>query len=68
MKACRLLERAAGLCDVSDEREGPFRKSCELTLNVLRQNEEALLTILETFVYDPTTDFIGKKVSPWNPT
>ncbi|KAI9833698.1 MAG: serine/threonine-protein kinase M1 [Phylliscum demangeonii] len=41
--------------------EGPFRKSCELTLHVLRQHEDTLLTILETFVYDPTTDFIGKK-------
>ncbi|KAI9844262.1 MAG: serine/threonine-protein kinase M1 [Sclerophora amabilis] len=41
--------------------EGPYRKSCELTLKILRQNENTLLTILETFVYDPTTDFIGKK-------
>ena len=41
--------------------EGPFRKSCELTLQILRQNEDTLMTILETFVYDPTTDFIGKK-------
>ena len=41
--------------------EGPFRKSCELTLGILRQNEDTLMTILETFLYDPTTDFIGKK-------
>ena len=41
--------------------EGPFRKSCELTLEILRQNEDTLMTILETFLYDPTTDFIGKK-------
>ena len=41
--------------------EGPFRKSCELTLRILRQNEDTLMTILETFLYDPTTDFIGKK-------
>lgn len=41
--------------------EGPFRKSCELTLSILRQNEDTLMTILETFLYDPTTDFIGKK-------
>ncbi|MCJ1477208.1 serine/threonine-protein kinase M1 [Lambiella insularis] len=40
---------------------GPFRKSCELTLEILRQNEDTLMTILETFLYDPTTDFIGKK-------
>jgi serine/threonine-protein kinase ATR len=41
--------------------EGPFRKSCELTLRILRQNEDTLMTILETFLYDPTTDFLGPK-------
>lgn len=41
---------------------GPFRKTCELTLGLLRQNEDSLMTILETFLHDPTTDFIGKKV------
>lgn len=41
--------------------EGPFRKSCELSLGILRQHEHTLMTILETFLYDPTTDFIGKK-------
>lgn len=41
--------------------EGPFRKSCELTLQILRQHEDTLMTVLETFLYDPTTDFIGKK-------
>ncbi len=44
-------------------RAGPFRKSSELALGLLRQNEDTLMTILETFLYDPTTDFIGKKVS-----
>ena len=41
--------------------EGPFRKSSELTNKILRQHEDTLMTILETFLYDPTTDFIGKK-------
>ncbi|KAK5108367.1 hypothetical protein LTR62_008397 [Meristemomyces frigidus] len=41
--------------------EGPFRKSAELTLAQLRQNKDTLMTILETFLYDPTTDFIGNK-------
>ncbi|KAE8348829.1 protein kinase [Aspergillus coremiiformis] len=40
---------------------GPFRKTCEITLGLLRQNEDALMTVLETFLHDPTTDFIGKK-------
>ena len=47
--------------------DGPFRKSSELTLQILRQNEDTLMTILETFVYDPTTDFIGKKKRKENP-
>ena len=41
--------------------EGPFRKSSELTLQLLRQHMDTLMNILETFVHDPTTDFIGKK-------
>jgi serine/threonine-protein kinase ATR len=41
--------------------EGPFRKSCELTLTLLRQSKDTLMTVLETFLYDPTTDFVGKK-------
>lgn len=40
---------------------GPYRKSCEITLGLLRSNEDSLMTILETFLYDPTTDFIGGK-------
>lgn len=41
--------------------EGPFRKSSELTLKLLRQHEETLMTILEAFVYDPTLDLLVKK-------
>ncbi|USW55643.1 Putative phosphatidylinositol 3-/4-kinase, catalytic domain, FATC domain, UME [Septoria linicola] len=41
--------------------EGPFRKSSELTLSLLRQERDTLMTVLETFLYDPTADFIGKK-------
>ncbi|KAI7127704.1 hypothetical protein KC324_g17381 [Hortaea werneckii] len=41
--------------------EGPFRKSSELTLRLLRQNRDTLLTVLETFLYDPTTDFTQTK-------
>lgn len=40
--------------------EGPFRKSSELTLKLLRQHEETLMTILEAFVYDPTLDLLKK--------
>ncbi|KAI1003089.1 Protein kinase [Podosphaera aphanis] len=41
--------------------EGPFRKSSELTLKLLRQHEETLMTILEAFVYDPTLDLLSRK-------
>ncbi|KAK3372021.1 phosphatidyl inositol 3-kinase-like protein [Podospora didyma] len=36
--------------------EGPFRHCSELTLRILRQQEETLLTILEAFIHDPTLD------------
>tara|TARA_R110002003_G_scaffold44_3_gene3196 strand:- start:11272 stop:13569 length:2298 start_codon:yes stop_codon:yes gene_type:complete len=39
--------------------EGPFRKAAELTYRLLRQHEDTLITILETFVHDPTADFLG---------
>ena len=38
---------------------GPFRRCCEITLTLLRGNEDGLMTILETFLHDPTTDFIN---------
>jgi serine/threonine-protein kinase ATR len=41
--------------------EGPFRKSSEITLKLLRQHEDTLMTILEAFVYDPTLDLLNKK-------
>ncbi|USP73715.1 uncharacterized protein yc1106_00989 [Curvularia clavata] len=42
--------------------EGPFRKAAELTYKLLRQHEDTLITILETFVHDPTADFLfGKR-------
>jgi serine/threonine-protein kinase ATR len=41
--------------------EGPFRKCSELTLSILRQQEETLMTILEAFIYDPTLDLQKEK-------
>ncbi|PHH88274.1 hypothetical protein CDD83_7758 [Cordyceps sp. RAO-2017] len=43
--------------------EGPFRKSSELTLSILRQQEETLMAILEAFIYDPTLDLQKEKRS-----
>jgi serine/threonine-protein kinase ATR len=36
--------------------EGPFRRSAEVALTVLRANRESLLSVLETFVHDPAVD------------
>jgi serine-protein kinase ATM len=38
-----------GICGV----DGVFRKTCEKTLEILRQNEKTLSTILEVLLYDP---------------
>ena len=41
--------------------EGFYRRAAETTLRVMREKQDALLTILETFVYDPTADFMGSR-------
>lgn len=33
--------------------EGPFRRACEITMRVLRQQSSTLLSVLTPFVYDP---------------
>lgn len=33
--------------------EGSFRKTCEITMRVLRTHQQSLLAVLEAFVYDP---------------
>ncbi|KAI9339034.1 hypothetical protein BDR26DRAFT_396545 [Obelidium mucronatum] len=37
--------------------EGPFKVSCDLTLDVLQRNKDVLLALLESFVYDPIVDW-----------
>lgn len=37
--------------------EGVFRTSCEITLNVLRNNTATLKSVLHTFIHDPLVDF-----------
>ncbi|KAJ4298728.1 serine/threonine-protein kinase M1 [Collariella sp. IMI 366227] len=64
------MEAAMGIYRV----EGPFRQCSELTLRILRQQEETLMTILEAFIYDPTLDLQrgvkrrGPEVVKLNPT
>ncbi|MFH4978541.1 hypothetical protein AB6A40_005250 [Gnathostoma spinigerum] len=38
--------------------EGAFRRSCETTMRVLKENDEVLLTVLQTFVHDPLLEWI----------
>ncbi|KAK9244664.1 hypothetical protein V1506DRAFT_540841 [Lipomyces tetrasporus] len=33
--------------------DGPFRRCCEIALRILRDNEEFLVPVLETFLHDP---------------
>ncbi|KAI9005259.1 hypothetical protein BC832DRAFT_531539 [Gaertneriomyces semiglobifer] len=40
--------------------EGVFRRSCEITLRVLRNNRESLMSVLETFLYDPLCEWSNK--------
>ncbi|CAO3569415.1 unnamed protein product [Mortierella alpina] len=42
--------------------DGVFRASCELTLQVLRENSESLIAVLEGFLHDPLVEWSkGKK-------
>ncbi|VDK68004.1 unnamed protein product [Onchocerca ochengi] len=38
--------------------EGAFRRSCETTMRVLREHDEALLTVLQTFIHDPLLEWM----------
>eukprot|EP00002_Diphylleia_rotans_P020751 TRINITY_DN4030_c0_g1_i7.p1 TRINITY_DN4030_c0_g1~~TRINITY_DN4030_c0_g1_i7.p1 ORF type:complete len:172 (-),score=32.41 TRINITY_DN4030_c0_g1_i7:366-881(-) len=37
--------------------EGVFRKSSEVVMRLLRENRDSLMSILETFVYDPLVEW-----------
>ncbi|ORX89906.1 hypothetical protein K493DRAFT_288711 [Basidiobolus meristosporus CBS 931.73] len=43
--------------------EGVFRKSCEVSLRLLRNNRESLMCVLETFIHDPLCEWSKKKQS-----
>ncbi|EFX01973.1 inositol kinase kinase [Grosmannia clavigera kw1407] len=51
----RLTQNMRAVMGICDHR-GPFRRSCELTLRLLREQEETLLAVLEAFIHDPTLD------------
>lgn len=37
--------------------EGIFRKSCEVTMRVMRVQGDTLLSVLRTFIYDPLVEW-----------
>ncbi|KAJ1719790.1 hypothetical protein LPJ53_005506, partial [Coemansia erecta] len=37
--------------------EGSFRKTCEMTLSLLRENRDALMSVLESFLHDPLLEW-----------
>jgi serine/threonine-protein kinase ATR len=43
--------------------EGAFERVCEITLDVLRNHREALMSVLETFVHDPLVEWTRGKSS-----
>jgi serine/threonine-protein kinase ATR len=43
--------------------EGVFRRVCELTLHVLRNNRETLMSVLETFIHDPLVEWTKGKLT-----
>ncbi|KAF2349989.1 Serine/threonine-protein kinase SMG1, partial [Trinorchestia longiramus] len=47
------IEAALGVTGV----EGVFRHACEHVLATMREGRESLLTLLETFIYDPLVDW-----------
>lgn len=40
---------------------GVFRKACEVTLQILRTNQDSLMSILESFVADPLVEWSRPK-------
>lgn len=45
----RMLIHAMEVCGIT----GTFSRSCEVSMEVLRDNKESLMAVLEAFVYDP---------------
>ena len=45
----RMLVHAMEVCGI----QGTFSKSCEVSMEVARNNRESLMAVLEAFVYDP---------------
>ena len=42
--------------------EGLFRKAGEVTMEILRDNSDMLMSVLESFIHDPLLEWSRKKV------
>ncbi len=40
--------------------EGVFRRTCEVTMTILRRERDSLVTVLRTFMYDPLVEFLPR--------
>jgi len=41
--------------------EGVFRNACEVTMQILRDNKDSLMSVLEAFVHDPLVEWEDEK-------
>ena len=52
----RLTQNMIDACGIQGY-EGVFRRTCEISLSVLRSNRGALMSVLDTFVHDPLVEW-----------
>ena len=52
----RLTQNMVDACGIQGY-EGVFRRTCEISLSVLRSNKGALMSVLDTFVHDPLVEW-----------
>jgi phosphatidylinositol kinase/protein kinase (PI-3 family) len=43
------------------QEQGVFRKACEITLDLLRENQQTLMSVLDAFIHDPLVEWEDEK-------
>lgn len=61
----RLTQQFRDALGVVNKDEGHFRKVSELTLKIVRSNEDLLMVILEAFIHDPVVQDRINLMQPW---
>lgn len=41
--------------------DGVFRRACEITIELLRENKDSLTSVLEAFIHDPLVEWQDQK-------